>query len=437
MQNVVIVGRMNVGKSTLFNRIVKKPISISYDTEGVTRDFIERQVQLQHHTIRLLDTGGVSLVPSQDPIMEAVRLQSLRLIETAAVVLFVVDGTVGLVAQEREIGKLLHKLTKQVIVVVNKIDVGVAQQQQHEFVRLGFSHIVPVSGTHGTGIPLLLTTIEELLPANETAAEHSAERGYRVVLVGRPNVGKSSLMNLLLNKQRSIVSNVAGTTREAIEAPMMIEQQSLTLIDTAGVRRARSVEDELETLMVKSSLTAMRQADIVLMLVDASENKIADQELKLAFHAFDTLKKGMIILFNKTDLSDDYSKLMMQSSKDEYNFLLKKLETLGISCKSHKNVHKIMQLVATVWQRYNTKFDDLELSRTIKQALLARPLYRATQQLVVHRAYQLATGPIKIGLVVNLPQFFGPTQLGYIENVLRSHYDLKSVPISFIIEKRS
>lgn len=436
MQNVVIVGRMNVGKSTLFNRIIKKPVSISYDTEGVTRDFIEQQVQLPTRTIRLLDTGGVSLMPSADPIMEAVRQQSLRLIEQAAVVLFVVDATVGLIAQEREIAKLLHKLNKQVIVVINKIDVSIAQQQQHEFVRLGFEHMVPVSGTHGIGVSQLLETIEQLLPP-EDQEQSEAERGYRVVLVGRPNVGKSSLMNLLLHEQRSIVSNVAGTTREAIAAPMTIEQESLMLVDTAGVRRSRSVEDELETLMVKSSLTAMRQADIVLMMVDASEGKIADQELKLAFHSFETLQKAMIILYNKTDLTTDYTKMTLESSKDEYKFLLQKLETLGISCKSHKNLHKITSLITTVWKRYNTRFDDLELSQALKKALIERPLYRANQQLVVHRAKQIGTAPIRIALTVNLPQFFGPSQLAYLENVLRSHYDLKSVPVSFLIEKRS
>lgn len=438
MQTVVIVGRMNVGKSTLFNRMIKKPVSISYDVEGVTRDFIEQQVQLQHQTIRLLDTGGVSLTPSKDAIIEAVRQQSLRLIEQAGVVLFVVDGTVGLLPQEREIAKLLHKMDKRVIVVINKMDTSAAQQLQHEFTRLGFDATVPVSATHGRGMTELLSTIEEMLPEEKEDAEPSMQvpSSYRVVLAGRPNAGKSSLMNWLLNEQRSIVSDVPGTTREAIAASLELGNETITLVDTAGVRRSRSVHEELEELMVKSSLSAMRQADIVLLLVDSSEGKIADQELKLAFHAFKKLNKALIILYNKSDLTDEYKKLTLESSKDEYEFLLKNVETLAISCKTGKNLHKIVPLVEKVWQRYTTKFDQVELAATIKRTLIERPLYRAQQQLAVHKVRQISTAPITIGLTVNIPQFFGDSQLAYVENIMRKHYELTSVPVVFIIENR-
>jgi GTP-binding protein len=255
----------------------------------------------------------------------------------------------------------------------------------------------------------------------------------RVVLLGKPNVGKSSLMNLLLKKERSIVADVPGTTREAISERITFYQEDMLITDTPGVRRKRSIDEPLESLMVKSTLHAVKDTDIVLLLIDASQGTIADQELKLAFYAFNEQYKSVILLYNKTDLVEGYAQEQLSRDMQFYEHFLKKVVTLNISCKTGKNVGRILPLVKQVWQRYTMTIPKHELIRVLKEALLRTPLFHKTQRLDVHWARQLSSAPMTILLMVNEPQWFGESQLAFFENVLRKNYDLKGVPVRFVV----
>lgn len=431
LDRVALVGRMNVGKSTLFNRLLKKDRSIAYDFEGVTRDYLEEAVIWKDHAFLLVDSGGIAARVQKDPLQEAVRQRSIGLLNEVQAIIFVVDGSIGLQQEERELAKLMYKTGKPIVLVLNKSDKKSSIEHAYEFDALGFKHIVSISAIHGKGIDDLLNLVVSVLPARRPVVN---EVGYRVSLIGKPNVGKSSLMNLLAKQERSIVSNIEGTTREAVWQPINIDQQLVTLIDTAGIRRQRSVSQGLEELMVKSSLAAIRASHVVLLLIDASQGKIADQELKLAFYAFQDLGRALIIIFNKMDLTDDYAIDRLDYQKDEYEFFLKKIQTLAISCETGKGVHKILPLVEDVWNRYTVTLDDEKITDLLKQALLEKPLYKNQNKLLIYKARQTRRAPLTIQLKVNNSLWFEQNHLGYLEKVLRETYDLRSTPIFFTVD---
>lgn len=433
MPRVVIVGRMNVGKSTLFNRLAENAKSLTLDYAGVTRDFIKDVICWQDRCFEIIDTGGISLNKSADEITEQVRIKALELIENANVVLFVCDGKVGIVPEDTQIARLLHKLHKNVFLVVNKIDHKDAQEKKYEFDRLGFKNIVHLSAQHATGTGHLLELLMENLPAHTMPEKE--ERVCRVVFLGKPNVGKSSLMNLLLHEERSIVTDQPGTTREAITERIRFNKADIEVTDTAGIRRKRSVDETLETLMVKSSFRAVDDADIVLLLLDASEGKLSDQELKLAFYILEQ-HKALVMLFNKQDIVTGFAKEDMSRSVEEYEHLMKKVVRLDISCKTEKNIGKILPLVEKIWERYSQTFNNDLLTKFFKDALNNKPHYHQSHLLHVYRVKQVATAPITIVMFVNEPKWFGSSQLSFFENCMRKEYDLNGVPIKFFVRKR-
>jgi GTPase len=432
--SVVIVGRTNVGKSTLFNRLSENVKAIALDLEGVTRDFLSDTISWQGRSFELVDTGGISLRKTMDPILAQSRAIALSMIESADILLFVVDGTVGLVTEDREIAQLLHKHGKTVFLVINKADVKDAAENTYEFEGLGFTRSCFISAAHGKNIIDLLELIIAHLP--EPLLVDVNEPAYKVMLLGKPNVGKSSLMNLLLQKDRSIVSPEPGTTREALAERVTFYQEDIQLADTPGVRRMRSVTEPLEGMMVQSTMRALKDSDIVLLLIDGSSEHIADQELKLAFYAFDSQYKALMIIYNKADLVDEATKVRLDHSLEEYDFLLKKLVVLSISCKTEKNIGKILPAVKELWDRYSQQFNQNELTQLFKEASMRRPLYHNKQVLLFHSAHQINTAPITIVMHVNQPLWFGQSQLAYYEKVLRQRYDLRGVPIKFIVRSR-
>lgn len=431
---IVIVGRTNVGKSTLFNRLSENIKAIAFDLEGVTRDFLRETISWQGRSFELIDTGGVSLRKTQDPILVQARAIALSLIESADIVLFVVDGKLGLVTEDREIAKLLYKQNKTIILVVNKVDVKDAAQNMYEFESLGFSKNCYISAAHGKNIVDLLELIVINLPA--PILIDVQEPSCKVMLLGKPNVGKSSLMNLLLQKERAIVSDVPGTTREALVDRVTFYQEDIQLADTPGVRRMRSVTEPLEGMMVQSTMHALKGSDIVLLLIDGSAQAVVDQELKLAFYAFDSQYKALIILFNKADLIDEAVKVRFDHALSEYDFFLKKIVTFSISCKTGKNVGKILPAVKELWERHSRQFNQNELTQLFKEASVRRPLYHNKELLVFYSAHQVSKAPITIVLHVNMPSWFGDSQLAYYEKTLRQKYDLRGVPIKFIVRSR-
>lgn len=435
LPRVVLVGRTNVGKSTLFNRLSTLVKSITFDQAGITRDFLSDVVSWKGRDFELIDTGGVSLKKTDDTLLEQVRKIVLSLIDSASVVLFVCDATVGILQEDQDIARLLHKQGKSVILVINKIDKVQAQEHEYEFQKLGFDDIVSISAEHATGIGELLQTIVQRLPEGMVHVIEKAK--CRIVLIGKPNVGKSSLLNLLLKQERALVSDEAGTTREAITERLSFFKEDIQITDTPGLRRKRAIKEPVEQLMSKSSLRALGHADIVLLLVDASEGKLADQELKLAFYTFNQLYKGLIILFNKDDLTDEDTQYQLKFSMDYYQHLIRKVETLSISCKTGKNIGKILPLVDKVWKRYSETLSADDITILFHEALVHKPLFHKTQRLEVYKVHQVAHTPITLLVVVNHPDWFGPSQLAFFDGLVRKKFDLKGVPIKFITRKKS
>lgn len=433
VSKVVIVGRMNVGKSTLFNRLAQKERSITLDYAGVTRDFIKDRVDWSGVSFDLIDSGGISVRKTEDELLKKVREKVLNLIESADLIVFMIDGVSGVLQEDLEIAKVLHKLSKPVIIAVNKIDNKLALENLSEIKKLGFPNTVEISAQHGLAINDLLDLIITNLPKKISVKEEEA--AFKVVFLGRPNVGKSSLMNALLNQERSIVSDVAGTTREAISEQVNFYSQAIELTDTAGVRRKRAISGEIEPLMVKSTFFALKHSNIVVLLIDGSESTLLDQDLKLAFFAFETQYKALILLINKQDLITDESKSGLKFSFDEYKHLIKKIPVLEISCKSGKNVGRVLPLIQKVWSNYSQTFEDAKLNQLFISGLQKKPLFHKSHQLRIYEVKQIATSPITISLLVNEPDWFGPSQLMFFENLMRSVYDISGAPIKFILRK--
>lgn len=424
---VLLVGRTNVGKSTLFNRMAEQRKSIVFEREGVTRDYIQELISWHGKSFLLVDTGGLSFTKNKDDITNRVQAKVIELLNSAALILFVCDGKNGLTAEDETIASLLRKTKKPVALLLNKADNQNAfDDNAAEFFKLGLKPILHTSGIHGIGIGSLLEHIVANIP-NPIAQEQAAPQ-YKVALIGRPNVGKSSLMNLLIAHERSIVSPVAGTTREAIAETTYVLNDLVQIIDTPGVRRSRTISDDLEQLMVRSSLQTVKEADIVLAMIDASEGHIADQELKLLFYAYQQ-RKMVLAIINKTDLLDDYKKFLLEQSIEKHEFILKKIPVMWISCVTQKNVHKIYNEVHKVWTRCNQQFDELDVNETIREGLSHVALYHNKERLKVQSVRVVKNNIPTFALQVNHPDWFGPSELGCIENMLRKHYDLVGCPV--------
>lgn len=431
---VAIVGRTNVGKSSLFNRLSSSVKSMTLDFEGVTRDFIRDTICWKGIYFDLIDTGGISFKKVNNSVAEQARQIALSTLERSDLIIFVVDGSVGIVGEDNEIARLLHKRNKPVIMAINKIDVARTKEHFYEFDKLGIIESIGISCTHGTGIGDLLDLLISSVPVKkETVSVKNPS--YKVVLLGKPNVGKSSLLNLILDSERAIVSDEPGTTREALTEKVTFYQEDIQITDTPGVRKKNAVRETLETMMVKSSLRAVENADIILLLVDASTGQLSDQEVKLAFYAFSQLHRALVIIFNKQDLVDESLRISMESHLMTYSHLFRKVEKLDVSCSTGKNIGKILPLVHEVWRRDTQQFSDHDLTILCQEALTKKPLYHKTELLKLFRVRQIKTAPITLLMIVNQPRWFQESQLGYFDNVLRRTYELKGVPIKFMVRR--
>ncbi len=435
---VIIVGRTNVGKSTLFNRLSSTVSSLVLDQEGVTRDFVRETVSWQGASFELIDTGGFSIQLSNDPIQKLVVERVSHMMKEANLALLVVDGSIGVLPEDKKVAQALRAYKIPTIVVVNKYDVKSAQEYVHEFRQLGSESYILISAAHGTGIADLLEKIVQLIPKkNEQLEDLASEPVCKVAIIGKPNVGKSSLLNALLKKDRAIVTDIAGTTREPLAERIQFYKESFEIIDTPGVRRKASVNEQLEEMMVKSTMGALKDANVILYVIDGAVGTITDQEFKLLFYAFDQHNKAVIVLYNKQDLVQEEALMARERVTDEYKFFFKKLESLSLSCVSGKNVGKVMPLVEKVWKRYSQTLPDHELTMLCKDALAKKPLFNQQQELRLYGVKQVKTAPITLVFQVNQAHLFGTSQLAFFEGILRAHYDLKSVPLVLIPRTRS
>lgn len=438
LANVVIVGRTNVGKSTLFNKITQTQRSIVLDQEGVTRDCIMERAEWNGVAFNLVDTGGISLIKKQDFISQQIYNKVEQVIHDAAVILFVCDIQIGITQEDKRIARKLLKLQNEgctIFLVINKVENDYTRLRLYEFEQLGFTRIFGVSSHHSQGIGDLLDSVTQVIDASNSPQFTQGPLIPRITLAGRPNAGKSSLINCLSNEDFAIVSPIEGTTREALHKKINFNKAIFELVDTAGIRRQRSVDEGLETMMVKNSLQAIRHAHMVLLLMDASEPHLSAQVLKLAQYAFDN-GSALILLINKLDLFTPDMIAELENSMAEYDFIIKKIETMKISCLTGKNINKILPLVETVWERYELQLEELFLTDLFKEALVRTPLYKSGNILTFYKAIQTSSAPMRIDLVVRNPEYFGQNQFSFFENVLRKAINLKSVPVIFNVRTK-
>ncbi|QGG47783.1 ribosome biogenesis GTPase Der [Heliorestis convoluta] len=430
---VAIVGRPNVGKSTLFNRISGGRVAIVEDQPGVTRDRIYRDAQWLDRPFTLIDTGGLELGDYENPFSDVVRKQAQLAIEEADLVLFVVDGKNGLTAEDEKIADILRRTQKPVLLVVNKIE-DFSKNQYMEFYALGLGDPIPVSASHGMNTGDLLDMVVAALPEIE---EDYAPDVIKIAIIGRPNVGKSSLTNAMLGQERVIVSDIPGTTRDAIDTPFERDGKHYVVIDTAGMRRRGKVEEAIERYSVMRSLRAVDRSDVVLMVIDAVEG-VTEQDKKIAGYAHEG-GKGCILVLNKWDLVQKDDKTMQRYDKvirSELGFM-QYAPTMYVSAKTGQRLPKILEIVDFVSEQTNRR-----ISTSILNELLA-DIVRVTppptdkgRKLKIYYATQASVKPPTFVLFVNDEELFHFSYRRHIQNRFRETFGFEGSPIRFIIRQR-
>ena len=430
---VAIIGSPNVGKSTIFNRMVGDRRAIVDDEAGITRDRLYGTVSWLNKTFTLIDTGGIEI--ENRPFQEQIRMQANIAIEEASVIIFVTDGRLGVTRDDRLVAKMLQKSKKTIILAVNKIDEGAFIADVAEFYSLGLGEPIPVSGLHGIGIGDILNKIVDNITDEE---EEFDEDIITFSLIGRPNVGKSSLTNAILNQERVIVSDISGTTRDSIDTPFTKEGQKYVAIDTAGLKKKGKIYEAIDKYSAIRALKAIERSEIVLLVLDGSVG-ITDQDKHVIQYATD-LHKAIIIVVNKWDLVDKDTNTMSSFTKEikkQYKFL---------------DYAPVVYLSALTKRRVNTLFDALLLAHTayhtrIKTSLLNTVMQEAQTinlapdfnggRLKIYYASQVSTAPPHIVLVVNDPDFMHFSYQRYLENKLRETFNFEGTPIKISLKKHS
>lgn len=438
---ISLVGRTNVGKSAIFNRIANQKVkSLVFDKEHVTRDYIESSIVYKEKKFLLVDTGGIFMQKAESPLEELARTKALEVIERSEIVLFVCDAKVGVLQQDIDLLRMLRKKNSKIKLLVNKVDNNYLKMEASDFLSLGFSDYLCTSAAHGIGTKEVMDFIVETLPQKERT--HLLEDGtvagseelvddesiFKVAIIGKPNVGKSSLLNLLGGKDRSIVSDIEGTTREAVGSKVSFNHQLIELVDTPGVRRQASVNESLESKMVQIALASIRTSDIVMLMIDASKGDICNQELKLLSYALEC-KKAVLFIMNKIDLMDERAKVNLEYEMERYDFMLKKVPIIKTSCLNRKGLSKICASLDALWKRCKKDFDANEVTMVLKEYLNHRPLYKNGQVLKVFRTKFVKAKVPTFNLYVNEPTQFSSTELNCLENVLRKKFDLRGCPV--------
>ncbi len=430
---VCLVGRTNVGKSALFNRISHQKIkSLVFDKENVTRDYIEATVKSKHAQFHLIDTGGIfAHNSSADPLGELVRARVFDKVNESDLVFFVCDAKVGLLEQDVSIFKMLRKLGKKIWVLVNKADSDQNVLESSSIYSLGAEKVFFVSAVHGKGMEELDEELGAIFPKKEEVEGQEAKDEdyfFKVCIIGKPNVGKSSLLNILSQNDRSIVSDIEGTTREAVSIDINFNHQLVELTDTPGIRRCASVNDDLEKMMVKKALEAVRVNDICILVIDGSKGALCNQELKLLNYGIEC-KKAVVLVINKTDLMTEATKTALLYDVDRYDFMLKKVPIVKTSCLDKRGIGKVRAQLAKVWKRCSAPTDDLDLTTTVRDALAKTPLFKMRQQLKVFKVRRLKAKVPTFQLFVNNTLLFTDSELTCIENILRKNFDFQGCPV--------
>ena len=429
---IAIVGRPNVGKSTVFNRMLEKRLSIVEDTPGVTRDRIYGDCNWLNKTYRLIDTGGIEL--ADVPFQKEIKAQVDIAIEEADVIIFLTNGKEGLTNDDNYIAKLLRKSKKPIILGINKIDDISKIDNIYEFYALGLGEPIAVSGAHGIGIGDLLDKATELMPEKQV---EEYEGMIKFAIIGRPNVGKSSLTNAFLKQERVIVSNIEGTTRDAIDTVFTANDKTYVVIDTAGIRKRGRIFENIEKYSVLRAKSAIERSDVSLVVLDG-DTGIIEQDKHVAGLAHEALK-GVILVYNKWDLVDKDEKTMDKITKEirKQFAYLDYAPIAFVSAKDNKRVNTLLPLIDQVYNNVNLRIKTNVLNEVILDAQLANPAKPHNgKKFKIYYASQVQVSPCVIVLFCNDPELFHFSYKRYIENKLREAFGFEGVPIEIIARKK-
>ncbi len=431
---VAIVGRPNVGKSTLFNRLAGKRISIVQDTPGVTRDRVYAEAEWLRYNFTMIDTGGIE--PERDDIIvKQMRRQANIAIETADVIVFIVDGKEGLTAADNEVATMLRKSKKPVVLVVNKVDSLKEEDNAWEFYNLGIGDPITISASQGLGLGDMLDKIVENF--DKAIYDEEEDEYIRIAMIGKPNVGKSSLINKLLGEERVIVSDVPGTTRDAIDSYLETEDGKFILIDTAGLRRKSKVKEEIERYSVVRTYAAIERADVCILMIDATEG-ITEQDEKIIGYAHE-MRKAIMVIVNKWDLVEKDDKTLDKFKKELQGNLkfLSYAEYLFISALTGQRTNKVLQVAKYCYDNYNKRVSTGILNDVISKAVLMKePPVVGLKRMKIYYATQVATKPPKFVFFVNDESARHFSYERYLENQLRDSFDFKGTGIQIEYRQR-
>jgi GTPase len=430
---IAIVGRPNVGKSTIFNRIVGERVSIVEDIPGVTRDRIYSSADWLAHEFNIIDTGGIEI--GDEPFLEQIRQQAEIAIDEADVIIFMTNGREGVTAADEQVAKILYKTKKPVVLAVNKIDNPDMREMIYDFYSLGFGEPWPISGSHGLGLGDLLDECAKHFP--QEGEEAYGEDTIKFSLIGRPNVGKSSLVNAFLGQDRVIVSDISGTTRDAIDTPYSYDDQDYVIIDTAGMRKKGKVYESTEKYSVLRALRAIERSDVVLVVLNADEG-IQEQDKKIAGYAHEA-GKAVIIVVNKWDAieKDDKTMNFYTHQIREHFLFLDYAPIVFVSAKTKQRVHNILPVIKRVSENHAMRIQSSILNEVIEDAVARNPAPTDKgRRLRLYYATQVAIKPPTFVVFVNETELMHFSYERFLENRIRETFDFEGTPIRLITRAR-
>ncbi|EGR8751397.1 ribosome biogenesis GTPase Der [Listeria monocytogenes] len=430
---VAIVGRPNVGKSTIFNRIVGERVSIVEDVPGVTRDRIYNSAEWLGKEFNIIDTGGIDL--SDEPFLEQIRAQAEIAIDEADVIIFITNGREGVTDADEQVAKILYRSNKPIVLAINKVDNPEMRDQIYDFYSLGFGEPYPISGSHGLGLGDMLDAVRAHFPKEEE--EEYPDDTVKFSLIGRPNVGKSSILNALLGEDRVIVSDIAGTTRDAIDTTYTFDGQDYVMIDTAGMRKRGKVYESTEKYSVLRAMRAIERSDVVLVVINAEEG-IREQDKRIAGYAHDA-GRAIIIVVNKWDAINKDEKTInvwTEDIREQFQFLIY-APIVFVSAKTKQRLNNLFPLINQVSDNHSLRVQSSMLNDVISDAVAMNPSpMDKGKRLKIFYTTQVAVKPPTFVVFVNDPELMHFSYERFLENRIREAFPFEGTPIRVIARKR-